>query len=156
MRDYGCIDVPCPIPLLMSLLYVIRMTLRYAVMMAFCVLPFVIMLQTTDCAIRHQNQCWCLLEICGASNWSNVTPSFNGWGPLYVHVKTTSLPAGFRQIQHKHEEYGAMLYMVYPGVKLKTLVYVPHINLWTRDRERERKGESESVWTRTGGAHDET
>lgn len=33
--------------------------------------------------------------------------------------------------------------MVYPGVKLKTLVYVPHINLWTRDRER--KGESESV-----------
>lgn len=41
-------------PLLMSLLYVIRMTLQYAFMMVSQVLPFVIMLQTTDCAIRQQ------------------------------------------------------------------------------------------------------
>lgn len=62
----------------------------------------------------------------------------SGWGPLYVHFKTTILPLGLRQIRYKHEEYGAIVYMVYPGVKLKTLVYVPHINLWKRERKRER------------------
>lgn len=39
---------------------------------------------------------------------------------------------------HRHEEYGAILYMVHPGVKLKTLVCVAHINLWTRVRGKRR------------------
>lgn len=40
--------------------------------------------------------------------------------------------------------------MAYPGVKLKTLVYVPHINLWKRRREKEREG------LKKRGVHDET
>lgn len=45
--------------------------------------------------MRPQNQCWRLLvEICGASEWNNGTPSFSGWGSLYIPAKTTVLPMG--------------------------------------------------------------
>lgn len=37
---------------------------------------------------------------------------------------------GLRKTPYKHEECAAIVYLVYPGVKLKALVvYVAHINL---------------------------
>ena len=138
----------------MRLLYVIRMTLQYAFMAVFRVLPFLIMLQTTDCAIRREEWCWyALVEIYDASKWSNVIALlFKGWSPIYVHGKNHKSPPGHGQIRYKHEEYGAIVYMVCPGVKLKTLVCAPHINLRKRGREggyREAKWMGVHTYTHT-------
>lgn len=150
------------LPLLMRPAYVIRMILQYAFMMVSHVLLFVIMPQTTDYGMRHQELCWWLLvEIYGTSKWSNMRLFFKGWGLLYVHFKTRFSPwASTDSIKSWKTRSNTLYYL--PRRIIKDSLCAPHKSLKDREidmgwggevKETNKQLDSSSycklLWTRT-------
>lgn len=96
MSGSGCIDVPCRRHY--SWARCMQLGWLYSMLSWWCfhVLPFVIMPQTTDCTIDTSDGAnaswWRFMALPKEAMWRLP---LQGGAPLYVHVKTTSLPQGF-------------------------------------------------------------